>query len=85
LWVSYDLTYFNDSREGLFDELHRRRRPCVGFLQYRPGRSPLEHRALEDKKRERGEKVLIGILSAVGGMFVAVVTSWLLKHFGLSR
>jgi hypothetical protein len=84
LWVSYDLKYFNDSREGIFDELQRRRRPCVGFLLYRPGRSPLEHRALEDKKRERSEKVVIGILSGVGGILVAVVTTWLLKRIGLS-
>ena len=85
LWVDYDLTYFEDSRQGLFDELQQRRRPCVGFLRYRPGRSPKEHLELEDKKRETREKIIIAIFGAAGGILVTLVTAWLLKHYGLKQ
>ncbi len=84
LWISYDLTYFDDSRDGLFAELRERRRPCVGFLRYRPVRSPREHLDLEESKRARSEKIIIGLLGAAVGILAAILTKWLLKYFGLN-
>lgn len=83
LWVNYDLTYFDDSRQGLFDELQERRRPCVGYLQYRPGRSPHEHLDFDDKKRARREKVIDVVLGAAVGIAGTLLTTWLLKHYNL--
>jgi hypothetical protein len=73
LWVDYDLTYFGGSTEGLFDELQRRRRPCVGFLRYRPGRSPREHLDLEEKKQARQERLLDTL---TGSSMFSSVLSW---------
>jgi len=83
LWVSYDLRYFSGSSEGLFDEVRKRRRPCVGFMRYIPGRSPCEHRELEDHKRARREKIVIGLLSGAGGIVATLLTKWLLNYLGL--
>jgi hypothetical protein len=37
---------------GIVDEVAKRRRPCEGFFPYKPGYSPSEHRALQEKKQE---------------------------------
>jgi hypothetical protein len=87
LWVRSDLRIFDDGRGGLFRELQERRRPCVGFLRYRPGRSPSGHLNLEDKKRARRERRVDVLISAFVGAVVALLTTqlttWLLKHHGL--
>ena len=68
--------------DEIFTEIKKVRRPCEGFLRYRPGYSPLDHRGLSEKKQERREKMLIGILSALGGMALTLFTAWLRRHFG---
>src|SRR6266849_319499 len=56
LWVDYELTYLDGSTQGIFDELERERRGCAGYLKYRPGFSPSEHRDLLLKRMDRKEK-----------------------------
>jgi hypothetical protein len=79
LWVEYDLMYFDTSRDGLFAELHKRRRPCVGFLLYRPGWSPSEHRDLLRTKIDRRTQIVISAASAVGASGLTLLGAWLLK------
>jgi hypothetical protein len=83
LWVDYDLTYFNGSTQGLFDELQKLRRPCVGFLRYRPGRSPREHLDLEEKKQSRHEKLIDTLIGIFLGVLGTLLATWLLRHYGL--
>lgn len=68
---------------GIIDEVVKRRRPCEGFFPYKPGYSPSEHRALQENKQARNEKITVGILSALGGAAITLVLSWFKKHFNL--
>lgn len=83
LWVNYELGYFNDRRDGVFEEVQKKRRPCEGFLRYRPGWSPSEHRDLLQSKLERRKKVFISAASAVGGAVLTLAVAWLLKRLGI--
>ena len=87
LWIDYDLRNFENARDGIFTELHKRRRPCEGFLRYRPGWSPSEHRDLLQTKiqtkTERREKILITAVSSIGGSVLTLLGAWLLKRWGL--
>lgn len=82
--MDYDLSYFSvTNAEALFDELKKQRRPCQGFVRYRPGSSPNEHKALEEGKRERREKIMNWLVGGVGGVILTLLSKWLLKHLGL--
>lgn len=83
LWVDYDLGNFDDGRTGLFEEVQKKRRPCEGFLAYRPGWSPSEHRDLLQTKLERHDKIVISAASAIGGSVLTLIGYWLLKHWGI--
>jgi len=83
LWVDYELGIFDSGREGLFDEVNKKRRPCEGFLRYRPGWTPSGHRTLLQNKLERRDKILISATSAIGAAVLALVGDWLLKRLGL--
>jgi hypothetical protein len=78
LWVGYDLTYVGTSAEGIFEELEADRRDCAGFLSYRPGWTPNEHRDLLTKALETREKALLAVLSFLLG----VLTVLAVKLFG---
>jgi len=67
---------------GIPAEVTKRRRPCKGFFPYRPGYSPVEHRALQEKKQDRHEKIIIGILGALAGAALTLFTGWLKKYVG---
>jgi hypothetical protein len=73
LWIDYELLNFESARDGIFAELYKRRRPCEGFLRYRPWWSPNEHRDLLQSKiqskTERREKILITAVSSIGAQF----------------
>jgi hypothetical protein len=71
-----------DGHEVLL-EIAKRRRPCEGFLKYKPGYSPLDHRGLLEKKQDRHEKIAIGIVSAIGGVLLTLLAAWARKRFGL--
>jgi len=79
LWVDYDLTYFDGSVQGIFDELERERRGCAGYLKYRPGFSPSEHRDLLLKRMDSKERLMF---AALGGI-VTLLLAWIAKHLGL--
>ena len=83
LWVNYELGNWGNSRDGLFGEVQKKRRPCEGFLRYRPGWSPREHRDLLQSKLERRDKIFISATSAIGAAVLALVGDWLLKRWGL--
>lgn len=84
LWVEYDLSYFSGTNAiALFHELKKTRRPCEGFLKYRPGSSPSEHKVIKENKRTRREKIVIGVLSALGGFALALASAWVRKYLGL--
>jgi hypothetical protein len=83
LWVDYDLTYFGGSAAGIFDELKKRRRCCGGYLKYRPGFAPSEHRDLLLKRMDSNEKLKFAVLGAITGGVVALFFAWVAKHFGL--
>lgn len=72
-----------DDGDDVLREVAKRRRPCEGFLKYKPGYTPLDHRGLLEKKQDRREKVLIGIAGAIGGALLALVGAWARKRFGL--
>jgi hypothetical protein len=82
LWIDYDLNSGND-RGALFAEVQKRRRPCAGFMRYRPGRSPLEHQGWEDHKRTRREKIIDRLIGAALGVAGTLLTAWLVKHYQL--
>ncbi|SRR6266404_647432 len=79
LWVDYDLTYVDGSAQGIFDELEQDRRGCAGFLRYRPGFSPSEHRDLLLKRMDSKEKLKFAVLGGIVTLFFA----WVAKHLGL--
>jgi len=79
LWVDYDLTYLGGSAQGIFDELEQERRRCVGYLKYRPGFSPSEHRDLLLKRMDSKEKLKFAVLGGIVTLFFA----WIAKHLGL--
>jgi hypothetical protein len=83
LWVNYELGNWDDSRDGLFEEVQKKRRPCEGFLRYRPGWSPTEHRVLFQSKLELREKIFISAASAIGAAVLALAGDWLLKRWGV--
>lgn len=83
LWVDYDLTYFGASPQGIFDEVKRRRRGCVGYLKYRPGFSPKEHRDLLLKRMDNKEKLKFAVLGAIAAGIVALLFALAAKHLGL--
>lgn len=85
LWVNYNLTYSSLSSEGIFAELQERRRPCKGFMKHIPGRTPHEHRDLEDGKRARRDRVIDVIIGVVLGGAGTVLTEWLLGKLGIKR
>jgi hypothetical protein len=72
-----------DDGEEILLEVAKRRRPCEGFLKYKPGYSPLDHRALLEKKQDRREKIFIGVAGAIGGLLLGLVAAWARKRFGL--
>ena len=78
LWVDYDLNLRN-SAQGIFDELQRERRGCAGYLKYRPGFSPSEHRDLLLKRMDSKEKLKFAVLGGIVTLFFA----WIAKHLGL--
>jgi hypothetical protein len=67
-------------RDELFEVIQAKRRPCVGFLRYIPGRSPRDHRDLEDQKRTRREKIIDGLIGAAFGAVLTLLATWLVKH-----
>ncbi|MFZ1006143.1 MAG: hypothetical protein WAN65_04870 [Candidatus Sulfotelmatobacter sp.] len=71
----------DDGHEVLL-EVVKRRRPCEGFIKYRPGYSPLDHRGLLEKKQDRRRDLVIGICAAVGGAALTLLAAWIRKHFG---
>ena len=83
LWVNYELGNWDNSRDGLFEEVQKKRRPCPGFLQYRTGWSPTEHRVLLQNKLELRDKIFISAASAIGAAVLALAGDWLLKWLGL--
>lgn len=83
LWVDYELGYFDDSRDGVFAELEKRRRPCEGFFRYRPGCSPSGHQDLVASKQQQRERIMLGAGLAVGGVLLTLITKWVLKYLGL--
>ena len=83
LWVHYDLTYSGGSTRGIFDELKEQRRYCVGYLKYRPGFSPTEHRDILLKRVDSKEKLTFAMLGAIAGGIVALFFAWIAKHLGL--
>ena len=84
LWVDYDLTYFGGAPpQGIFDEVKRRRRGCVGYLKYRPGFSPREHQDLLLQRMDSKEKLKFAVLGAIAGGIVALLSALAAKHLGL--
>ncbi len=79
LWVDYDVMYKRDSVQGIFDELEQDRRGCTGYLKYRPGFSPSEHRDLLLKRMDSKEKLKFVVLGGIVTLFFA----WIAKHLGL--
>jgi hypothetical protein len=78
------LTYFGGAPpQAIFDEVKEQRRGCVGFLKYRPGFSPKEHRDLLLKRMDSKEKLKFAVLGAIAGGIVAFLFALAQKHFGL--
>lgn len=78
LWVSYDLTYVGTNADAIFEELEGDRRGCRGFLRYRPGWTPNEHRDLVGKAFETRQKVIFTIL----GTGLGLLAVWIAYFFG---
>jgi hypothetical protein len=72
-----------DDGDEVLREVAKRRRPCEGFLKYRPGYSPLDHRGLLEKKQDRRKEIYRNILFAIGGALLALVGAWAKKRLGL--
>jgi len=87
LWVNYDLTYSGHSIEGQLEEVNNRRH-CEGFLRYKPGLSPGEHKQRLAKSEERKSQFKYTLLAAVLAAILALVgqtgQQWLAKVLGLS-
>jgi hypothetical protein len=81
LWVDYDLTYFGGAPPQ--GEVKRQRRGCVGYLKYRPGFSPKEHRDLLLKRMDSKEKLKFAVLGAIAGGIVTLLFALAAKHLGL--
>ena len=77
LWVSYDLMYVGTDADAIFEELEGDRRGCRGFLRYRPGWAPNEHRELLSKALETRQKVFFTILGTILGLLAAWVVHFL--------
>src|SRR6267154_164816 len=83
LWVDYDLTYFDGSARGIFDELEHDRRGRAGYLRNRPGFSPSEHRNLLLKGMDTKEKLKFAVNGGIAGGIVTLFFTWIAKHLGL--
>jgi hypothetical protein len=59
----------------LLHESQRQRWHCRGFHRYAPGRTPAEHKVLEDKRAERRHQWWLALVSFLGGVLVG----WLSK------
>ena len=79
LWVDYDLTYFGTSVAGVFDEVQKDRRDCVGFFRYKPGWSPSGHQDLLLKTLETKQKTAFALL----GSLLTLLCLWVAKLLGL--
>lgn len=75
-WVEYELIYAGPSYQGLQDELAKDRTSCEEFFPHRPGYSPDEHRALQEKEKERRERWILAALSRL--------PKWLTSLLGLT-
>ncbi len=83
LWVSHDLGYLDAGPDAFFDELQKKRRPCEGYLKYRPGWSPAEHKELLQKRLDLREKILFTSAGAIGTLVLTFLGKWLLNAWGI--
>jgi hypothetical protein len=82
LWTDA-LYYGGKNAETVFEEIERDRNACEGFLGYRPGWSPDEHKELIRGKDVRKERIFLVLLTVVGGSVTALLMDILLKVFKL--
>ncbi len=75
LWVEYDLTYFEYSLEGVFDELKRSRDDCAGFFPYESGFTPAQHLERQEERRREKLQWRIARLGFLGALLGALIGS----------
>lgn len=73
LWTTYDLTYASADLEGTHDELKRSRDDCPGFVRYEWGFSPVQHLDLQQKARERQQRIGDSVVTGALGGIVALL------------
>jgi hypothetical protein len=84
LWVGYDMDYFGNPSAPKLEEVTQKRR-CEGFLQYKPGFSPEEHKQRLVKSEERKAQFAYTLLAAIVGCILTLLGLWAGRHFGLSK
>lgn len=77
LWVDYELTYFGDSEDGVFEEIERPRRKCPGFFWHEHGFTPAQHLEHQEQRRREQLQWKIAILGFFGGVLGALIGSFL--------
>jgi hypothetical protein len=81
LWVSYDLAYVGTAADGIQDELARNGRKCKGFMAYRPGYSPKEHKEMQIEHWRSRRNLIMTVLAGGAGGAIASFLNWVLAKF----
>jgi hypothetical protein len=75
LWFNLEIA--GGDPDEIREEIDRQRKGCVGYLRYKPGWSPSEHKALVTKKEDRREKIVMVIAGGIIGGIIALFFQWL--------
>lgn len=84
LWISYAMNCIGVSADELQGELNEDRRFCTGWLPYRPGYSPTEHRSFQKERWQISANRLTVIIGAatggIVGAIVSAIVSWTIRR-----
>jgi len=77
LWVGYELAYGGPDLDGVFQEIEKSRKKCIGFFRYEPAFTPTQHLDLQEQRRREKLNWKIARLGFFGGVLGALIGSFL--------
>ncbi len=80
MWTNYILTYSAPTWPGLSEELKSDRKTCLGWMRFRPGYSPQEHRDFQKAHWAVWDTGRSALVAAFLGALAAALFAWLIPH-----